>query len=73
MEKQVQYELYKDTKMHKYLLENSVWYKNLNRNPNNYKDFVYNMRIKYRLNLPDKISDAIDNIDLISSIITNIK
>lgn len=69
----VLYELKKDDKMHKYLRENSEWYKELNRNPSSYKNFVKAMRKKYHLNVTDKISDTIDNIDLISTVIQTIK
>ena len=73
MELNLLYELYKDEKMHKYLRENSEWYKELNRNPNNYQKFIKAMKKKYRLGITDKISDTIDNIDLISTVIQTIK
>ena len=69
----VLYELKKDEKMHKYLHENSEWYKALNRDPTNYQKFVKAMKKKYHLYLTDKISDTIDNIDLISTVIQTIK
>jgi hypothetical protein len=65
--------LQKDEKMHKFLRENSEWYKYLNRSSANYPYFVQTMKKKYHLNVTDKISDTIDNIDLISSVIKTIK
>lgn len=62
-----------DEKMHKFLHENSHWYKLLNRSSNNYSEFVKTMKKQYRLNPTDKISDALDNIDLISTVIQTIK
>lgn len=73
MEPILQYKIYRDPKFHKYLLENSEWYKLLNRNPNNYEAFIEAMKIKYRLRITDKISDTIDNIDLISNVLNTIK
>ena len=67
------FELKKDAKMHAYLRENSEWYKLLNRNPLNYDIYVKAMKKKYRLNVTDKISDTIDNVDLITSIINSVK
>ena len=69
----VLYTLKNDPKMHKFLRENSGWYKYLNRNNANYPLFVKVMKKQYRLNPTDKISDALDNIDLISTVIQTIK
>lgn len=67
------YTLMKDEKMHEYLRQNSQWYKLLNRNSSNYEPFVKTMKKQYHLNVTDKISDTIDNIDLISSVIQTLK
>ena len=68
----IQYTLQNDPKMHGFLKENSQWYKELNRNSKNYELFVKKMKKKYRLNPTDKISDTIDNIDMVSTIIKTI-
>lgn len=62
-----------DKKMYDLLKLNSYWIKDLNRDPNNYKRFVQEMKTKYRLRATDKISDAIDNIDLITGILDTLK
>jgi len=67
------YALKNDEKMHKFLRENSEWYKYLNRNPLSYQDFVKSMKKKYKLNPTDKISSTLDNIDLISTVIQTLK
>lgn len=67
------YALQSDEKMHKFLHENSDWYKYLNRNATNYKSFVNAMKKKYKLNPTDKISGVLDNIDFISSVIETVK
>lgn len=73
MELNTLYTLKKDTKMHAYLRENSDWYKYLNRSNLNYDAFLKAMKKKYRLGITDRISDTIDNIDLISSVISTLK
>lgn len=62
-----------DKKMYELLKLNSYWIKELNRNPDNYKKFVADMKIKYKLRATDKISEAIDNIDLISTVLETLK
>ena len=73
MQLELQMMLKKDEKMAHLLKENSYWYKQLNRNPANYKDFVKDMKEKYHLRATDKISDAIDNIDLINTVLQTLK
>ncbi len=67
------YALKNDERMHKFLHENSEWYKYLNRDPKNYPKFVAAMKKKYKLNPTDKISSTLDNIDLISTVIGTLK
>ncbi len=67
------YALKSDEKMHRFLKENSEWYKNLNRNSGNYQTFVKAMKKQYKLNPTDKISGALDNLDLISTVIETVK
>ena len=66
-------ELKKDKKMWELLKYNSYWYKDLNRSFTNVKAFKEDMKIKYHLRATDKISDAIDNIDLISNVLSALK
>lgn len=68
-----QYALESDERFHKYLRENSEWYKYLNRSPKNYTLFVQEMKKKYKLNVTDKISSTLDNIDLVTSVINTVK
>ena len=68
-----QKKLEENQKMAELLKQNSYWFKELNRKDENYKNFVEQMKEKYHLKVTDKISDAIDNIDLISSILDSIK
>ncbi len=65
----IQNKLKNDSKMAKFLRENSSWYKELNRNSQNYKIFENSMKELYKLKPADKINDFIDNIDLVSTIL----
>lgn len=73
MQVNVLMELKKDPKMWELLKANSYWLKELNRNPTSIKSFREDMKRKYRLRTTDKISDAIDNIDLISNVLKALK
>ena len=73
MQLELQAQLKKDEKMARILKENSFWYKELNRDPENYKKFVSEMKVKYKLRTTDKISSMIDNIDLVSTVLQTLK
>lgn len=63
----VWYKINSDINLKRFIRENSYWYKELNRNPNNFKYFVNEMKIKYKLTVTDKINRTIDNINMVSS------
>ena len=65
--------LKKNPKMSEYLKENSEWYKYLNRSPINYNYFIKNMKEQYRTRTTDKISDLMDNIEIISNVLKVLK
>lgn len=73
MQMRVLLELKKDKKMWDLLKLNSYWVKDLNRNSANLKKFKEDMKVKYKLRTTDKISGAIDNIDLISNVLSALK
>jgi hypothetical protein len=73
MQMRVLLEIKKDKKMWDLLKINSYWIKDLNRNSSNIKRFKDDMKVKYKLRTTDKISDAIDNIDLISNVLGALK
>ncbi len=71
MNKIVLYNLEKD-KLLIYLKQNSYFIKDLNRHPEYYNEFKRIIKEKYNLRLSDKISSAINDIELVSSIINTI-
>lgn len=56
-----------------FLREHSYWYKYLNRNPNYYKDFINDMKNKYKLTPHDKINKVINNINMINTFLEVLK
>ena len=69
----LQYKIYQDPKQHQFLRENSYWYKYLNRSESYYKDFINDMKDKYKLKPTDKINKMVDNINMISSFLDVLK
>ena len=72
MDKGILYNLEKD-KLLIYLKQNSYFIKDLLRNSNNYENFKKIIKEKYNLRLQDKISNIINDIELVSSIINTIQ
>ena len=73
MEINLQYKIKNTKGYYEYLKDNSWWIKNLSRNPDSFNDYQNYLKDKYELRTIDKISKAIDNIDLISSLLSAIK
>ena len=73
MELELQKELIENKKMYQHLKENSYYFKYLNRDERFYKDFTEKMKELYHERTTDKISDAIDNMDLISNVLMAFK
>lgn len=57
----------------KYLRENSYWYKMLNRDPNSFKNFEEEVKINYKLRPSDRISQALDYIEMLETIMSTLK
>ena len=69
----LQYKINSDINLKKFLREHSYWYKDLNRNPNSFKYFVEDMKVKYKLTTSDRIDKAINNISMIQSFLDVLK
>lgn len=63
----------KKDKLYDYLKQNSYFIKQLTLNPNSYEQFKKYIKEKYHLRLSDKINNALDDIDLITSVIETLK
>ena len=73
MEYFLQMKLNEDKNFRKYWDENSNYIKYLNRDPTYYKEFMRQMKELYKERPTDKINDAINTINVVSSIIETIK
>ncbi len=60
-------------KYYDYLKENTDLIKNFNRYKIDFKTYENFLKDKYKLRITDKISNTIDNIDLVANIINSIK
>ena len=69
----VQMRINGDPRLKRFIRENPIWYKYLNRNPDNFNNFVYSMKDKYKLKTSDKISKTIDNLAMIEAFLDVLK
>ena len=67
------YRIRSNRELHRYLRENSYWYKLLNRNPNLINKMNDDMKKAYRLTIEDKIDDLNDKVNLIKSFMDLVK
>lgn len=73
MEYYLQNKLKEDKKFKRYLDENTNFIKYLNRNPESYKEFMKEMKTLYKERATDKLNDAINTIDIVSSIFNTLQ
>lgn len=69
----VQMGINNDPRLKKYIRENPIWYKYLNRNPDSFKLFYKSMKDTYKLNTSDKISKTMDNLSMIQAFLDVLK
>ena len=62
-----------DPNLTSFIREYPIWYKNLNRNPNLFNEFVRDMKEKYKLTTTDRINKTLNNISMIQSLIEVLK
>lgn len=69
----IQFKLKSNPLFIKYLHENSYWYKILNREPNMFNEFVNEVKKNYKLRTSDKINEAINTFEMLTSIFGALK
>ena len=67
------YKIKSNNNLHRYLKENSYWYKLLNRNPSLIKKMEEDMKKAYKLTFEDKLNDLNSKINLIKGFMDIIK
>ncbi len=65
-------ELLKKKDYYRYLKENSEWVKLLRRDKLNYKNFIKYIKKKYKLRVQDKVENVFENLEVLSSVLSNI-
>ena len=70
---ELQFKLKSNPLFIKYLHENSYWYKILNRDPDMFNDFVNEVKKNYKLRPTDRISEAINTFEMLTSIFSSLK
>lgn len=73
MTTELQIKIGSDPMQTSFIRENPYWYKRLNRNPNSYKDFIVDMKNKYKLNPSDKFNKMLNNISMIQTFLDVLK
>ena len=65
-------DLLKRKDYYKYLKENSEWVKLLRRDKLNYKNCIKYIKKKYKLRVQDKVENVFENLEVLSSVLSNI-
>lgn len=73
MSLETQFKLKQNPLYIRFLRENSYWYKYLNRDASYFKEFELEMKKIYKLNPSDRISKAIDAIDMLQTLFSSLK
>lgn len=69
----LQIKINSDYRLKSFIREYPIWYKRLNRNPDLYKEFVMDMKDKYKLNLSDRLNKTLSNIGMIQTFLDVLK
>lgn len=69
----IQFKLKNNPLYIKYLRENSYWYKILNREPNTYIEFERAVKENYKLRPEDRISKAMEYMELLETLMSSLK
>lgn len=69
MDLDTQRKIFSNELLHRFLRENSYWYKILNRNPLLLNDMIQEMKDKYKLNTSDKIEKIGERLSMVESLL----
>lgn len=73
MDLDTQFKIKNNPHYKRYIRENSSWYKILNRYPERFSEFENEVKDKYKLRMSDRISNVLDNIEMIEAILSSIR
>lgn len=69
----IQFKIKNNANYQKYIRENSHWYKVLNRNPQMFRNFEEEVKDTYGLRPSHRISKLLDNVEMISAVLSTLK
>ncbi len=69
----LQFKIKNNPNYQRYLREHSYWYKTLNRDPSTFRAFEEEVKDAYRLRTSDKISKALDTLEMVSALMSTLK
>jgi len=64
---ELQLKINNDPRLKSFIRENPIWYKRLTRDPNLFKEFVIDMKNKYKITTGDRINKALNNLSMIEA------
>ena len=64
---ELQLKINSDQRLKQFIRQYPNWYKLLNRNPYLYKDFVNDMKEKYKLTTSDRLNKTLDSISMLQT------
>lgn len=69
----LQFKIKNNPNYQRYLREHSYWYKTLNRDPSTFRIFEEEVKDAYQLRTSDKISKALDTLEMVSALMSTLK
>lgn len=64
---ELQLKINSDQRLKSFIRQYPNWYKILNRNPLAYKDFVNDMKDKYKITTSDRLNKTLNNISMLQT------
>ena len=69
----VQLKINSDQRLQSFIRQYPYWYKLLNRNPLVFKDFVNDMKDKYKITTSDRLNKTLSNIGMLQTFLEVLK
>ena len=70
---ELQLKINSDQRLKMFIRQYPYWYKLLNRNPLLFKEFVNDMKEKYKITTSDRLNKTLDNIGMIQTFLEVLK
>lgn len=69
----IQFKINSNPNYQRFIRENPIWYKILNRDPLEFKNFVLEVKDKYELKVSDRINKMLDSINTLQTFLDVLK